>query len=68
MPRRKVVDDDPVHSDEPKGEALPALEDFVRKLSGLFSNEIGIPEEAPVTTAHPLAASAGFILRKMVAV
>ncbi len=48
MPRRKAVEDEPVHSDEPKGEALPALEDFVRKLSNVFSSDVGVPEVMPM--------------------
>lgn len=48
MPRtRKVVEISPPDNGEPvqaPGETLPPLEDFVRKMSNVFSDNIVIPE------------------------
>ncbi len=47
MPRRKTAAEDP-EPNQPRGEFLPPIEDFVRKLSGVFSAEMKTPE-GPVT-------------------
>ena len=51
MPRKKVVEIAPPESGDtaqPPGEALPPLEDFVRKMSNVFSENIVIPEMTQV--------------------
>ena len=49
MPRKKkeLEPEDP-EPGEPKGEALSAMEDFVRKLSNVFSSDPRTPEAVPV--------------------
>lgn len=51
MPRKKVVEISPPENGErvqPPGETLPPLEDFVRKMSNVFSENIVIPEMTQV--------------------
>lgn len=48
MPRKnKDLEPEDPEPNQPPGESLPAMEDTVRKLSGIFSENMRIPEGRP---------------------